>query len=316
MVMKPIETSKDFLTNCYTREGILPYLKKMEEEYLANKCPFSVLIMDVDHFKSFNDKYGHLYGDEVLKYFSSSMRLDLEDEENAAFRFGGDEFVTVFPNKNPGDAYRLASRLRKNIRTRSCLIKGRQISITFSGGISGYPTDANTIDDVLDKADKALYYSKNHGRGRITKFSDLGNKEALQIAGLVLALMVVAALLFHYRDPLSARFNKATTSMAGIELPQPSQPPPVTDTVPVTTETPAVPVSENPGSTDVPEEPTEPETSKLYLETGRVVEGVIKSEDEDWVRVEVGLQEGKGLLLVKKSQLIRIETGAKTRKFK
>ena len=154
--MRPIETGKDFLTNCYAREGLIPYLKKMEEEYLTNKRPFSVLIMDVDHFKSFNDKYGHLYGDEVLKYFSSSMRLDLEDEENAAFRFGGDEFVTVFPNKAPGDAYRLASRLRKNIRTRSCLIKGRQISITFSGGISGYPTDANTIEDILDKADKAL----------------------------------------------------------------------------------------------------------------------------------------------------------------
>ena len=57
--MRPIETSKDFLTNCYTREGLVPYLKKMEEEYLANKRPFSVLIMDVDHFKSFNDKYGH-----------------------------------------------------------------------------------------------------------------------------------------------------------------------------------------------------------------------------------------------------------------
>lgn len=313
--MRPIETSKDFLTNCYAREGIIPYLKKMEEEYLTNKRPFSVLIMDVDHFKSFNDKYGHLYGDEVLKYFSSSMRLDLEDEENAAFRFGGDEFVTVFPNKTPGDAWRLASRLRKNIRTRSCLIKGRQISITFSGGIAGYPTDARTIDDILDKADKALYYSKNHGRGRITKYSDLGSKEALQIGGLVAALIIIAATLYHFRDPLSSRFNSATSALTStVQLPPApvvENPPPV----PAAPETPA----ETPSAESLPAIPipAAPEVSKIYLETGRVVEGLIKSEDEDWVRVEVGgLEEGKGMLLVKKSQVIRIETGSKTRKLK
>src|SRR3989338_1580528 len=118
----------------------------MEEEFLTNKKPFSVLILDVDHFKSFNDKYGHLYGDEVLKYFSSSLRLDLEDEENVPFRFGGDEFIMVFPNKTPNDAYHLAIRLRKNIRTRSCLIKGKQVSVTFSGGVASYPADANKIE--------------------------------------------------------------------------------------------------------------------------------------------------------------------------
>ena len=314
--MKPVETSKDFLTNCYAREGLIPYLKKMEEEYLINKRPFSVLIMDVDHFKSFNDKYGHLYGDEVLKYFSSSMRLDLEDEENAAFRFGGDEFVAVFPNKTPSDAYRLASRLRKNIRTRSCLIKGHQISITFSGGVSGYPTDANTIEDVLDKADKALYYSKNHGRGRIMKFSDLGNKEALQIVGLVLALLVTAGLLFHYRDPLSARFNSATSAISGAQFLPTSKSVNIEESALPTPELPTPSASESSDAGTAPVVITEPAISKIYLETGRVVEGIIKSEDEDWVRVAVGLEEGKGALLIKKSQVLRIETGSKTRKLK
>ena len=127
--MKPAGIVKDFLTNCYSREALLPFLRKMEEEYTINKTPFSVLIMDVDSFKSFNDSYGHLTGDEVLKYFSSSMRLDLEDEENFAFRFGGDEFIMVFPRKTPLEALRLGTRLKKNMRTRSCLIKGKQIRV-------------------------------------------------------------------------------------------------------------------------------------------------------------------------------------------
>ncbi len=313
-----METAKDFLTRCYTRESLLPYLKKMEQEYALNKQPFSVLIMDVDHFKSFNDKYGHMYGDEVLKYFSSSMRLDLEDEENAPFRFGGDEFITVFPNKTPSDAYRLATRLRKNIRTRSCLIKGRQISITFSGGIAGYPTDTNTIEDVLDKADKALYYSKNHGRGRITKYSDLGSKEIFQIAALLLILSFIGTLLYHYRDPLSNQFNKATAPILKIVFEPKPRPPAssnkdglISDMTEVR-KNPVVPKN-NPV---VPALPAGPEISKVYLESGRTIQGIIRSEDEDGIKVEVGLQEGKGILQIKKSQIVRIETGNKPpRKF-
>jgi diguanylate cyclase (GGDEF)-like protein len=315
-MMRPVGTGKDFLTNCYARDGLIPYLKKMEEDYLFSKRPFSVLIMDVDHFKSFNDKYGHLHGDEVLKYFSSSMRLDLEDEENAPFRFGGDEFVMVFPSKSPGDAYRLAGRLRKNIRTRSCLIKGRQISITFSGGIAGYPTDANTIEAVLDRADKALYYSKNHGRGRITKYSDLDRKELLQVLSMVLALLVFGATLFYFREPLSGLLNKATSSIPTIDFKTGQQP------LPPKIEQPVAPIPEPQATsnaeiqTPAQATPVEPEISKIYLESGRIVDGVVKSEDEDWVKVEVGLKEGKGMLLIKKSQVLRIETGSKIRKLK
>lgn len=308
--MKHIEAAIDSLTRCYAREGITPYLKKMEEDFLISKRPFSVLIMDVDHFKSFNDKYGHLYGDEVLKYFSSSLRLDLEDEENVPFRFGGDEFVAVFPNKNPMEAYRLASRLRKNIRTRSCLIKGRQISVTFSGGIAGYPMDAKSIEDVLDRADKALYYSKNHGRGRITKYSDLGRKEGLQITLLILALLTAGWLLYHFQQPLSEHYNQGMTSIVNkLNFEQTESSSATRNDAPVSE--PTAPMSrgvvENnnvPVATLLPE----PETSKIYLESGRVIEGIIRNEDDEAIQVEVALKQGKGMLQIKKSQLTRIET--------
>ncbi len=224
--------------------------------------------------------------------------------------------MTVFPNKNPSDAYRLANRLRKNIRTRSCLIKGRQISITFSGGIAGYPTDANTIEEVLDKADKALYYSKNHGRSRITKYSDLGRKEVLQMTALLLALLAAGCLLYRYRDPLSIRFNKATTSIVKIDAASNNLSltkktnKPILDTfkepgVPIPTKTESVSAA-----------PSGSETSKIYLESGRVVQGVLKGEDDNVVKIEVGLKEGRGMLRIKKSQIIRIETGSKTRQIR
>ena len=300
--MKPAQTPKDFLTNCYTREGILPYLRKMEEEYVAHKRPFSILIMDVDHFKSFNDSYGHLMGDEVLKYFSSSMRLDLEDEENVPFRFGGDEFVMVFPHKTTLEAHRLATRLRKNIRTRSCLIKGRQIRVTFSGGIAGFPADATSIEDVLDKADKALYYSKNHGRGRITKYGDLGIKEFAQTAVIFLALVIIGGSLYVYRTPLSIHMARVGAVISGI-LPKTDSS--VMEKRPAELVSQPV-VTQNPAPT-APPKPPEPEKSKIYLESGRVIVGVIKNQDEDSLTVEIALKEGKGVLQIKKSQIVHVE---------
>lgn len=296
----------------------------MEEEFLANKKPFSLLIVDVDHFKSFNDKFGHLYGDEVLKYFSSSLRLDLEDEENVPFRFGGDEFIMVFPNKTPNDAYRLALRLRKNIRTRSCLIKGRQISVTFSGGIASYPGDANTVDDILEKADKALYYSKNHGRSRITKYGDLVQKELLQIGLILMVLAIVGALFYFYRDHLSSQVGRITPRFADWVRPAPSviAAPPEASTVAeaqppqpeLPVRPPAQPPAQSPATAPLDTKNIEalPQTSEIELESGRIIKGVIKHEDDDVVEIEIGLQEGKGMLQIKRSQIIRIDREPKT----
>jgi diguanylate cyclase (GGDEF)-like protein len=307
--LKPVNATKDFLTNCYTREAFLPFLKKMEEEYLTNKRPFSLLMMDVDHFKSFNDKYGHMLGDEVLKYFSSSLRLDLEDEENVPFRFGGDEFVMVFPNKTANAAYQLAGRLRKNIRTRSCLIKGRQISVTFSGGVAGYPEDANTVEDAMEKADKALYYSKNHGRGRIMKYSDLAQKELLQVILIVVILAVVGGLFYFYRDglaPLAARWTAAAGSLFVRKETPIVRMAPVEDPDLVPAEAQPVPVPQEPPQQQAPV------ISEIHLDSGRVVRGVIQHEDDEVVEVEVGLQEGKGILQIKRSQVLRIRRGVKS----
>src|SRR3989338_8934447 len=95
------ELGKDFLTGCYTREGLYPQVQKLQEDYQRYQTPFSVLIIDIDRFKSFNDKYGHETGDKILKYFSNAIRLDLVAERTHLFRLGGDEFVILFPAKEP-----------------------------------------------------------------------------------------------------------------------------------------------------------------------------------------------------------------------
>ena len=68
----------DSLTMCYTKDALFPLLEKMKAEFSAHKKPFSLLLIDIDGFKGFNDKYGHIFGDEALKYFSSSLRLNLD----------------------------------------------------------------------------------------------------------------------------------------------------------------------------------------------------------------------------------------------
>ena len=265
---------------------------------------FSVIYIDINHFKSFNDKYGHLTGDEVLKYFSSSMRLDLEDEENVPFRFGGDEFIMVFPNKTPADAYRLATRLRKNIRTRSCLIKGRQVRVTFSGGIAGYPTDGTSVEEMLDKADKALYYSKNHGRSRITQFTGLGHKELLQTVAVLVILLFIGMGLYVLRDSLAAQIGSMESAVSNFFYKAPPAPPIVEAVQPVETK-PAEPVVP-----PKPAPPTAPVKRKIYLESGRVITGIIRQEDEESLTVEVAIQQGKGMLQIKKSQVLRMEDAA------
>lgn len=190
---------------CYTKDALLPFMEKMRAEYSAYRKPFSVLVIDIDGFKSFNDKYGHIFGDEALKYFSSSLRLNLDDEDCVIIRFGGDEFVAIFPGRTAGELYRLSIHVEKNIRKRPFLFRGREYKFSFSGGIASCPRDAVETHDIIEKADKAMYFSKRHGSGRITRY-DVIHLEFLKwfakavIIGLSAAAIIVMAARFFNID--------------------------------------------------------------------------------------------------------------------
>jgi diguanylate cyclase (GGDEF)-like protein len=187
---------KDFLTDFYTKVDLLPLLNRMRVECDKTGERFSVLLIDVDHFKSFNDKFGHICGDEILKYFSSSLRLNLSISNPVIFRFGGDEFIAVFPDKTAKEVLQIASKLEKNIRKRSCLLRGRLFKFSFSGGVASYPADGNSAETILENADKAMYVSKRLGRGRVTQFGGIFLARIRRWLVIGLVLLGVCAILF------------------------------------------------------------------------------------------------------------------------
>ena len=164
----PIEERKDSLTGCYLREGLDLLLRQLITDSNENKRVFSVALIDLDHFKKFNDKFGHLFGDEVLKYTASVLGLTFYLDPYNLFRYGGDEFVAVFPDVEPNEAFHLLRHCVHNMKHRQFLFKNRLYKITISTGISGYPYDGETPEGLIQKADEAMYYSKRHGRNLVT----------------------------------------------------------------------------------------------------------------------------------------------------
>ena len=164
---------KDFLTNSYTRDAMEAFLTTLDAENASTGRPYALLILDIDHFKHFNDRQGHLAGDEALKFFAGAVHWDFEGEEYRLFRFGGDEFVVVFPGKTASEAHTLAGRLSSNIKKRLFILKGKRLRMSFSGGVAAYPDHGGNYKEVIEHADKALYVSKKKGRGRTTNYQKI-----------------------------------------------------------------------------------------------------------------------------------------------
>ena len=99
-------THKDALTGFYRREELVPYLEESLSASQTNQNSTSVIIIDLDHFKKFNDRYGHQFGDEVLKHLSNLLRYTIQDK-GAIFRYGGDEFVVVLPVLTGKESFKL-----------------------------------------------------------------------------------------------------------------------------------------------------------------------------------------------------------------
>ncbi len=156
----------DSLTGLYNRRYFEVHLQKLMQKNAANKKTMSVLMMDIDHFKSFNDTHGHAVGDEVLKIFAHRIQDSLRSFDLVA-RLGGEEFVVILPDVSVEMAYFIGERLRRAIADEpfSCAVEGGKVSVTTSIGatlING--DDVTTMDDILKRADDALYKAKESGR--------------------------------------------------------------------------------------------------------------------------------------------------------
>ncbi|MFC1585546.1 diguanylate cyclase [Fibrobacterota bacterium] len=137
------------------------------------KDKLSLLLMDIDHFKNFNDTYGHPVGDEVLRSVAKTLQKVIRGTDLCA-RYGGEEFVVVMIKADEAAAAMLAERIRQAIEAMEIPNEGEILKVTVSIGSATYPQDGMTKQEIIDNADKAMYHSKENGRNRITCFSAVG----------------------------------------------------------------------------------------------------------------------------------------------
>jgi len=132
--------------------------------------PFSLVMLDIDHFKSINDTYGHLAGDKALRALAALIRGEVRPTDVVA-RYGGEEFVLALPETAGTGAVTLAERLRVRVAGHALAVTAdHTISMTVSIGVASYPDGANSVQKLLSAADQALYAAKSAGRNRVCRW--------------------------------------------------------------------------------------------------------------------------------------------------
>jgi diguanylate cyclase (GGDEF)-like protein len=152
----------DQMTGIFNRQMLENKLSSLIENAKCTGVQFSVVMIDLDHFKAVNDNYGHILGDEVLKHFSMLVKENLRKEDIFG-RWGGEEFLIIIPGSCKETALKFVERIRKLVAEHDFAGVGK---ITFSAGISEFVPDC-TDDKLIGNADFALYISKNLGRNQV-----------------------------------------------------------------------------------------------------------------------------------------------------
>ena len=160
---------RDPLTNVYNRRYMAEFLDQEIARGERENYPVSVAIMDMDHFKQFNDNYGHKCGDIVLQAFANFL-VEHTRRSDVVCRYGGEEFVILMPNAPLEASFDRVEVWRKDFCESAIAYEDMKFSTTFSAGVATFPEHGLTGDAILQAADKALYRSKNSGRNRVTRY--------------------------------------------------------------------------------------------------------------------------------------------------
>jgi diguanylate cyclase (GGDEF)-like protein len=158
----------DHLTSLYNRRHFMNRAREETERSLRYQHPLSVLMIDIDHFKHFNDRYGHATGDRVLQAVAGLFRKALRNVDLCA-RLGGEEFAILLPDTPAVNAYHVADRVRLTVAGSRYTGLGLppEDNVTISVGVATCPRDATVLEELLELADKALYAAKAQGRDRV-----------------------------------------------------------------------------------------------------------------------------------------------------
>tara|TARA_R110002096_G_scaffold409717_2_gene609152 strand:+ start:698 stop:2002 length:1305 start_codon:yes stop_codon:yes gene_type:complete len=168
---KHMEAITDPLTGLYNRAAYVQALEKAWMNWEQEKIPGTMLVWDIDHFKTINDRYGHAAGDKVLQSVARKLETGVRQGDMLA-RFGGEEFVMLLVNKSLEEGAQLAERIRQLISSTEFTYKKQALRVTISCGVASFISN-DTPTSLFERADKALYKAKHSGRDRV---------EALRVA--------------------------------------------------------------------------------------------------------------------------------------
>jgi two-component system chemotaxis family response regulator WspR len=162
-------TNVDGLTGLSNRRYFNDYMESEWKHGVRAKAPISILMIDIDHFKLYNDSYGHLAGDEVLQMVADTVRRSFRRSTDLAARFGGEEFVVILPQSTAADLQGLADMVVKEVEALNLphigSTSGERVTISV-GGATLVPQRDNSPSVLIEAADKALYEAKRRGRNR------------------------------------------------------------------------------------------------------------------------------------------------------
>lgn len=159
----------DGLTGLYLRRHFNDILETEIERAQRTKQPLSFLIADIDYFKNINDNYGHLVGDILLREVAGIIKNEARSIDLIG-RYGGDEIAMALPRADLNVATQVAERMRSAVKAYTLNAGDDEIKVSLSIGISSYPLNCGTIEEMIERADKALYKAKEEGRDRVVVY--------------------------------------------------------------------------------------------------------------------------------------------------
>jgi len=158
---------RDGLTNLYLRRYFSQQLNHEVIRAMRNDSQLSLIILDIDKFKSYNDKFGHIAGDIVLKDISRVLIDHFDAPGNVICRYGGEEFAILLPDIPKKKTISLAEDLRKKIKNTNIILRKKKTNVTVSIGVAAFPTDARIKEELIQKADEQLLKAKKLGRNKV-----------------------------------------------------------------------------------------------------------------------------------------------------